>query len=200
MQKRVDKLFILNIVGCEISLLILSIFAIGFLLSESNIVSAISVNIVGADGTSVTNIPAQSQAIRYAGLGNNKIILGDLGENAFEGAVPAGSISPGGEFQISSVASDGKISGLFNGQQEEVDFVVKEGQQIRELIQVCKDINNIETKQREIRSLLKASKELKCKNLLLITENYEGEEEAEWFNLKGKVKFIPVWKWLLNEK
>ncbi len=87
-----------------------------------------------------------------------------------------------------------------NTQQEEVDFVIKEGSQIKELIQVCKDIDDAETKQREIRALLKASKELKCKNLFLITENYEGEESAEWFELKGRVKFIPIWKWLLSEK
>ncbi len=85
-----------------------------------------------------------------------------------------------------------------NVQQEEVDFIVKEGKQIKELIQVCKEINNNETKQREIRALLKASKELRCKNLLIITEDYEGEEEVEWFALKGKVKFIPLWKWLLS--
>ena len=86
-----------------------------------------------------------------------------------------------------------------NVQQEEVDFVIKEDR-IKELIQVCKDINDLETKQREIRALLKASKELKCKNLIVITENYELEEEVNWFNLKGKIKFIPIWKWLLEKE
>jgi len=87
-----------------------------------------------------------------------------------------------------------------NVQQEEVDFVVKENNKIRELIQVCKDLSNNETKQREIRSLLKASKDLKCQNLSIITENYESEENAEWFDLKGKIRYIPVWKWLLEQK
>ncbi len=85
-----------------------------------------------------------------------------------------------------------------NVQQEEVDFIIKEGKQIKELIQVCKDIANPETKQREVRALLKASKELRCKNLIVITEKYETEEEAEWFGLHGKIKFIPIWKWLLE--
>ncbi len=84
-----------------------------------------------------------------------------------------------------------------NTLQEEVDFVIKEGSQIKELVQVCKDIDVVETKQRETRALLKASKELKCKDLIIITENYESEENVEWFGLKGKVKFIPIWKWLL---
>ena len=85
-----------------------------------------------------------------------------------------------------------------NVQQEEVDFIIKEGKQIKELVQVCKDIANPETKQREVRALLKASKELRCKNLIVITEKYETEEEAEWFGLHGKIKFIPIWKWLLE--
>lgn len=87
-----------------------------------------------------------------------------------------------------------------NIQQEEVDFVVKKGTEIKELVQVCKDINDTKAKQREIRALLKASKDLKCKNLLIITENYEAEEEVEWFNLKAKVKYIPIWKWLLEKE
>lgn len=85
-----------------------------------------------------------------------------------------------------------------NVQQEEVDFVIKEKFKVRELIQVCKDIGNGETKQREIRALIKAGKELKCKNLLVITEDYESIEDVEWFNQKAKIQFIPVWKWILE--
>jgi hypothetical protein len=85
-----------------------------------------------------------------------------------------------------------------NQQQEEVDFVIKEGTKIKQLIQVCYELNNTETKTREIRALLKAGEELKCKNLLVITSNKEEEEEVEWFGIKGKVKFIPIWKWLLE--
>lgn len=85
-----------------------------------------------------------------------------------------------------------------NVQQEEVDFVVKEGTKITKLIQVCYDIQETKTKEREIRALLKASKELKCKNLLIITYDYESEKDAEWFGMKGKIKYIPLWKWLLH--
>lgn len=87
-----------------------------------------------------------------------------------------------------------------NNLQEEVDFVVKEGLKIKQLIQVCYDVGNIETKNREIRALLKASKELKCKDLLIITENYEAEKQASWFGINGKIKFMPLWKWLLEER
>lgn len=83
-------------------------------------------------------------------------------------------------------------------QQEEVDFVIKQGIKIKQLIQVCYDLGDIKTKDREIRALLKAGKELNCKNLLVLTESYENEEEISWFDVKEKVKFVPLWKWLLT--
>jgi len=96
---------------------------------------------------------------------------------------------------------NGKINFYYwkNQQQEEVDFVIKRGTKIRQLIQVCYSLGNTETKNREIRALLKASKELKCKNLLVITSDKEGEKTAKWFDIKAKVKFIPLWKWLLGK-
>ncbi|PKP54476.1 MAG: ATPase [Candidatus Altiarchaeales archaeon HGW-Altiarchaeales-3] len=77
--------------------------------------------------------------------------------------------------------------------QWEVDFVIKEGPEINELIQVSYDIGNIETKNREIKSLIKASGELKCTNLLVITRDYEGREEINGVTIKFKL----LWKWLL---
>ena len=76
----------------------------------------------------------------------------------------------------------------------EIDFVVTNGKKIEQLIQVCYDISNYETKEREIKALLKASKELKCKNLFCITWDFEGEEKIE----RKKIKFVPLWKWLLG--
>ncbi len=79
-------------------------------------------------------------------------------------------------------------------QQNEVDFLVKRGAKVEQLIQVtyANDIEDL--KEREARSLLKASKELKCKNLIVITWEYEAEDK-----IKGKkIKFIPLWKWLLE--
>jgi len=81
---------------------------------------------------------------------------------------------------------------------KEVDFVIKEGLKIKQLIQVCYDISDLETRKRETKALLSASSELKCKNLLIITENKEAEEKIEWFGIKRKVKFVPLWKWLLE--
>lgn len=85
-----------------------------------------------------------------------------------------------------------------NQQQQEVDFVVRKGLRICKLIQVCYDVDNLDTKKREVRALISASRELKCKNLLVITMDKEGEEIFEWFGVKRKIKFVPLWKWLLE--
>ena len=99
------------------------------------------------------------------------------------------------KLELSGVA---KIYYWKNPQREEVDFVVKKGTKINELIQVCYDIDDIKVKERETRALLKASKELKCNNLLVLTREYEAEERISWFGTRRKVKFMPLWKWLLT--
>jgi len=81
-------------------------------------------------------------------------------------------------------------------QQKEVDFVVKEGWEVKQLIQVtyASSINEIE--KREIKALLKASELLKCNNLLVITWDLEEEEKVE----RNRIKYIPLWKWLIEGK
>ncbi len=81
-------------------------------------------------------------------------------------------------------------------QQNEVDFVIKEGKRIKKLIQVCSNIEEIKTRDREIKGLIKASEDLKCNDLLVITLDHEGEERYT----SKRVKFIPLWKWLLKVK
>ena len=89
-------------------------------------------------------------------------------------------------------------------QQNEVDFVIKEGKDVIQLIQVCYDIEMYyKTKEREIKSLLKASKELRCDNLTIINWDYYGEEEVQNQLERGKkskkfIKFIPLWRWLIE--
>ncbi len=80
----------------------------------------------------------------------------------------------------------------------EVDFVLKKKLKVSQIIQVCYNIESPETKKREIKGLLKASQELKCNNLLVITADYEGEETVVRTKISRKVKYIPLWKWLLS--
>lgn len=79
---------------------------------------------------------------------------------------------------------------------KEVDFLLKRGRKTKQLIQVCYDLEGLNTKEREVKALFKASQELKCANLLIITWDKEGKEK-----IKGKtIQFIPLWKWLLQAK
>lgn len=76
----------------------------------------------------------------------------------------------------------------------EIDFVIREHQKITELIQVCFDVKNLETGEREVSALIKSSEELKCDKLTVITWD---EEKIE--TVKGKtIAYIPLWKWLLK--
>ncbi len=85
-----------------------------------------------------------------------------------------------------------------NAQGREVDFVVKEGLNVKELIQVTYANDFDEVEHREIRALLKAQELLKCKELKVITWDYEDERVIRWFGRQGRIKFVPLWKWLLN--
>ena len=93
----------------------------------------------------------------------------------------------------SYIQSDIEIYYWKNAQQEEVDFVIKE-LKVKQLIQVCYDLSDKETKEREVKALIKGSVELRCKDLLVITNDYEKEEKIGG----KKISYIPLWKWLLK--
>lgn len=86
-----------------------------------------------------------------------------------------------------------------NAQSEEVDFVVRKGLKVTALIQVCRDVSDPKTRSREIRALLKAGAELACTNLVVLTSDVDREESAEWFGMKGSVRFLPLLAWLENQ-
>jgi predicted AAA+ superfamily ATPase len=81
--------------------------------------------------------------------------------------------------------------------QKEVDFVIKEGIRIKQLIQVCWHLSATKTHKREVTSLLKASAELQCHNLFVITNDYEATEEMAWNGHQAMIQYLPLWKWLL---
>ena len=75
---------------------------------------------------------------------------------------------------------------------KEVDFVIKVGTEVRQLIQVCYEISHPDTKERETSAILRAAIELECDNLLVITGDYEGTEHMH----NKTIQFVPLWKWL----
>jgi len=76
----------------------------------------------------------------------------------------------------------------------EADFVIKHDKKVTDLIQVCWNLNDPKTKNREIRSLVKAMNEFNKEKALVITEEHEAVEDV-----KGKeITYVPLWKWLLK--
>jgi hypothetical protein len=80
----------------------------------------------------------------------------------------------------------------------EVDFLVEKNGKVLKLIQVCYDLSNIETYERETRSLLIAGRELGCNNLLLINLEKETEKEYEHAGKKQIIKFVAAYNVLIK--
>ena len=76
----------------------------------------------------------------------------------------------------------------------EVDFIIREGLKVKDVIQVVYEMDEEKTKQREIKSILSCAKELKLKEGTIITKDLEKIEKIDGV----KINFIPLWKWLLK--
>ncbi len=79
-------------------------------------------------------------------------------------------------------------------QQREVDFVVKRGPRISQLIQATWARSRGDIRERELAALQRASAALRCNDLLVITWDHEGAEPLG----ARTVRFVPLWKWLLE--
>ena len=78
----------------------------------------------------------------------------------------------------------------------EVDFLVREKQKNKQLIQVCWDLKNDKTRKREVKALVEAMHELKMNSAIIITRN----ESEKIIIDKKEITVVPVWKWLLDKK
>lgn len=77
---------------------------------------------------------------------------------------------------------------------KECDFVVQQEQQVKALYQVCWEMQETTTWQREMDGIIEASTMTKCDNLFIITHHDE-----EVIQQNGKtIKVIPAWKWMLE--
>ena len=73
---------------------------------------------------------------------------------------------------------------------KETDFVVREGNKVKQLIQVCYEMSNEKTEKREVGSLVECAGELKCDNLTIVTWNDERVIEKNGY----VIKVVPVEK------
>jgi predicted AAA+ superfamily ATPase len=77
----------------------------------------------------------------------------------------------------------------------EVDFIVKKGIEVTELIQVCYEAVTSDVEQREVKALLEASNELKVKKMTVLT----WDEKREIKKDGSAIQFMPLWEWLLEK-
>jgi predicted AAA+ superfamily ATPase len=75
----------------------------------------------------------------------------------------------------------------------EIDFVLKNGYKVAELIQVAYTVTP-EVEQREVKALVEAAKELDVTNLTLLTWDDTREVEKDGLTIQLK----SLWEWLLS--
>lgn len=78
----------------------------------------------------------------------------------------------------------------------ECDFLIRHGIKITEAVQVCSDISDVQTLEREIRGLLEACTKLNLREGIIIT--YDTEKSQMHRGIK--LHFIPLWKWLISDR
>ncbi len=84
----------------------------------------------------------------------------------------------------------------FSSKEGEVDFVLKQGSEVKALIQVCWNFEDEEVMVRELKGLKAAMSELKMKEGLLITKEQLSGKILETED--KRIRFMPLWKWLLE--
>ena len=91
------------------------------------------------------------------------------------------------------IAQEGDI--FYYKNRGEVDFLVRKGMQVTNLIQVSMIGEEEEpVLRRELDALADAMQDLKIDEGMIITESREGILEIP----QGKIRFVPLWKWLMS--
>ena len=70
----------------------------------------------------------------------------------------------------------------------EVVFVLRKETHIERLVQVCYDMSNPKTEKREVDALIECAGELKCNNLVVVTNDEERTIERNGY----KIDVVPI--------
>ena len=67
---------------------------------------------------------------------------------------------------------------------KKTDFVLRNGNRVTQLIQVCLDMSSKKTEKREVSALLECAEELHCDNLVIVTESEQRTIESSGHTIK----------------
>jgi hypothetical protein len=81
----------------------------------------------------------------------------------------------------------------FHQEKKECDFILREGNQIVQAIQVAKTLEDPTTKKREIEGLVEAMHIYHLREGIILTENEQETIKVDDLT----ISVIPIWKWLL---
>ena len=79
-----------------------------------------------------------------------------------------------------------------NSGDAECDFVVRDGFRVTMAVQVCYLMDNIDTRERELRGIQDAMNTYHLSEGFIITNTHEEEIDCKY----GIVHILPAWKWL----
>ena len=75
----------------------------------------------------------------------------------------------------------------------ECDFVIQTDTAVKELVQVCWDMKDNATRDRELGGIREAATVTKCNRMTIVTRNQEEEIQ----DTLGTIHILPAWKWFL---
>lgn len=88
----------------------------------------------------------------------------------------------------------------FHKEQYECDFLVRRKGRISEAFQVCWNLHDFATREREIRGLTEAMQIHGLKLGVILSENQEEELQLEINETDASILIIPVWKWAVTRE
>jgi len=141
-------------------------------------------------------IPMHSYSIKQQIYNPDKIYICDLGiynEIGFKFSQNQGKSLE--NFVFLELKRKGlKIYYLRDSTCGEIDFIIFEKNKVGLLVQSCFDPSHLQTKEREVGSLLGAMAKYRLKTGYILTDDYETEKKYP----EGKIYFIPAWRYFLE--
>ncbi len=77
---------------------------------------------------------------------------------------------------------------------KEADFILMQGLMVKEIIQVVYELENDETKKREVDGLVACAREFGLHHGLILTKDVEAVHKVDGI----EIRYLPLWKWLLS--